>query len=361
MATVETDLRFDERFAGRLKQVFLYLTDECNTRCVHCYYKPWLKDHHGEMPTEVVQALLQKFRSLGATKVSLLGGEPTQYGQAPGNERLGRIVTLARQIGYTYIRIVTNGLFDDSLLCDPELRRIDEITFSVDGDTPEVHNSLRGTNAFQRVIRSLRHAVSLGYRVHMTMCVHRGNIGLTATGEPLLVRAIRWAASLGVHSFNFHPLLRMGVARDGWTGETDIEPEQWIQAYRLIQSLTQQGHFGITVRIPIRFVSSLQLSNHPQYYGYCSVRSADRLDVHPNGTMHTCALHTGTSTAVATFRHLDNRVRIQWEERDGELDQGPLMTAGVHPCHVIKRTPDGLTPLCISLKTSQEDRIEFVN
>ena len=131
LRVVESDPRFDRRFDGRLMQVFLYVTDECNIRCTQCYYKPWLKKGHAEMPTNVALSLLQKFRELGAIKLSFLGGEPTLYGQADGNEPLPYLIEAARGIGFEYIRMVTNGLFDQTLLQDERLRGIDEITFSI--------------------------------------------------------------------------------------------------------------------------------------------------------------------------------------------------------------------------------------
>src|SRR5258708_6320331 len=105
MKVVEADPRFDRRFTSRLMQVFLYVTDECNIRCTQCYYSPWLKKGHAEMPTSVALALLRKFRELGAIKVTLLGGEPTLYGQAPGNKPLSYLVRVAHQIGFEYVRM----------------------------------------------------------------------------------------------------------------------------------------------------------------------------------------------------------------------------------------------------------------
>jgi MoaA/NifB/PqqE/SkfB family radical SAM enzyme len=202
MTIVESDPRFDRRFKGRLMQVFLYVTDECNLRCTQCFYKPSLKKSHAEMPTNVLLSLLRKFRELGAIKVSFLGGEPTLYGQAEGNQPLPFLIRASRDMGFEYIRIVTNGLFDENLLRDERLREGNEITFSMDGDTAEVHNALRGRKTFERALRNLQAAVRLGYTVHVTTCAHRGNIGRTQDGTLVLSRVIKWAAKLGVKSVN---------------------------------------------------------------------------------------------------------------------------------------------------------------
>jgi molybdenum cofactor biosynthesis enzyme MoaA len=352
---VVADARFDRHFGGRLMQIFLYVTDECNIRCTQCFYKPSLKKGHAEMPTDVALSLLQKFRNLGAVKVSFLGGEPTLYGQAPGNQPLPYLVKACRRMGYEYIRLVTNGLFDDSLLSDDRLQEIDEITFSFDGDNPQIHNSIRGRGTFERSIRRLQAAVQLGYAVHVTMCAHRGNIGQTEDGTPILSRAIKWAASIGVKSMNIHPILRMGVPRDGWTGETEIDPHDWISTYRMIQTSIRKGEFDIPVRLPIRFANKSEFNESPKLHGYCSVKLADRLDVHRNGQMHTCTLHNSSTISVATFEESADHLRINWTKSGNELDQASFKDSEEHPCAVMKLLPGTLLPLCVSLKPGQDE------
>lgn len=357
LRVVDSDPRFDRRFDGRLMQVFLYVTDECNIRCTQCYYKPWLKKGHAEMPTNVALSLLQKFRELGAVKLSFLGGEPTLYGQADGNEPLPHLIEAARGMGFEYVRMVTNGLFDQTLLRDERLRGIDEITFSMDGDTAEIHNALRGRTTYERSLKNLQATIREGYTVHVTMCVHRGNIGRVQDGMLMLSRAIKWAAAMGVKSFNMHPLFRMGVARDDWTGETDIDPLEWVPVYREIRASIKHGEYGIPVRMPLRFATTTEFDGNPRYHGYCSVKLADRLDVHPNGQMHTCALHSGTPVSVAAFEERGERIRITWADHNNELSEYPFRDGEDHPCVIMKGFPDSLRPLCISLKPDQNEFI----
>ena len=334
----------------------MYITDECNIRCEQCFYTPWLKRGNAEMSTAAAISLLRKFRELGAVKVTFLGGEPTLYGRAPGNEPLPYLVAAAQNLGFGYTRVVTNGLFDKALLSDSRLRRINEITFSIDGDTPEVHNRLRGGRTHEKALRNLEAAVRTGYTVHLTMCAHRGNIGRTADGTLLLSRAIQWAASLGVKSFNLHPLFRMGVPRDLWMGETDIQPNEWISVYRELQGCATRGEFGIPLRLPLRFTTPSEFSATPRLHGYCSVKHADRLDIHPNGQIHTCALHIGTPISVAHFQDEGEHLQIQWAQKHNEIETHPFKDGQNHPCPVMQGFPNGLLPLCISLKPGQ---VEF--
>jgi len=70
----EIDPRFKEYFKN-LKQVFLYITDECNLRCIHCLYKPDLAFHlkEKEIDLETALALISDFREMGASKLTIMG------------------------------------------------------------------------------------------------------------------------------------------------------------------------------------------------------------------------------------------------------------------------------------------------
>lgn len=365
MTNIDSDLRFDRHFDGRLMQIFLYITDECNLRCDHCFYKPFLKtkqanmiNNQVEIPTDVALTLLQKFRDLGAIKISFLGGEPTLYGQDSQNKPLSYLIGAARRMGFEYIRLVTNGQFKKDLLRDDRLQALDEITFSMDGDTSAIHDALRGQGTYERALTNINLAVSLGYKVHVTMCLHRGNDGRTHDGIRIISRAIKWAAAMGVSSFNIHPLFRMGVPRDAWTGETKIDPVEWISVYREIKECISRGEYGIPVRIPLRFVTTSQFDAEPQRYDYCSLRLADRLDVHPNGQMHTCTLNAATPISVANFKEEWGRIRIEWAEQNNELEKCSFNKNGeYHPCLLMNGLPDGLRPLCVSLKPGQDEFI----
>lgn len=60
----EIDPKFRDYFEKRLQQVFLYITDECNLRCIHCLYKPHLIFHlkKKEIELETALALISDFK-----------------------------------------------------------------------------------------------------------------------------------------------------------------------------------------------------------------------------------------------------------------------------------------------------------
>jgi MoaA/NifB/PqqE/SkfB family radical SAM enzyme len=350
------DDRFIDHFRGYLAQVFLYITDECNLRCTQCYYKPWLQTGHAEMDTGVMFELLAAFRGLGARKLSLLGGEPTLYGQAPGNLPLPAIAKYARELGFEYIRVVTNGLFNANRIKEGLFGDFDEVTFSMDGDSPNLHDRLRGRGHFIQTLENLRLVIATGQTVQVTTCVHRGNIGKTEDGQLLLDRAIRWAQDEGVSVINFHPLFKMDIPRDSWSGPTDIDPVVWTEVYNQIRKNIEEGCYRIAIRIPQRFVTTSEFNRHKSSYGYCPVKMRERIEVHPNGQIHSCALNNGTPIALARFALEQQQLRLRWiDGTNNEIKRYPFDLTESHPCAIMARDFSGLAPLCISFKPHQSD------
>ena len=128
------DQRFKDFFQDNLKQVFLYLIDDCNLRCVQCLYKLDIcfQVEKKEIAFEDAVKLISDFRELGAVKLTLMGGEPTLYGKKDGNKQLLELIKKSKELGYEYVRIDTNGQFDSELLEKPEFKMLDEVTFSID-------------------------------------------------------------------------------------------------------------------------------------------------------------------------------------------------------------------------------------
>ena len=335
-----------------LKQVFLYITDRCNLRCEHCLYKPNLTFQldNKEIKIDTALKLIASFREMGASKLTIMGGEPTLYGIEGGNRPLLKLISEAEKLKYEYIRIDTNGLFSHDLLFKNEFKKLDEITFSLDGHTPEINDQIRGKGSFEKCVQNIQNAVKLGYRVDVTACVHRGNIDRGAEGRLLLHDLIEFVISLGVNRVNFHPVFKMGVPRDTWIWETDIQPEQWVTVRKEIIRNVENGKYTIPVRIPHRFVTQDEFEGDPEYYGYCSAKMGERVLVHPNGIIRSCAILIGTPYGVARF----SEDGIVWDNSTtNELCKHKLNICT--SCSNQEKDFGNLVPLCISFKAKQDE------
>lgn len=345
---VTSDPEFKAYFK-QLQQVFIYVTDNCNLSCEQCLYKPLLRRRE-EFRLDVATSLLAEFRKMGADKLSVLGGEPTTYKHLP------EFIRYSKETGYKYVRMDTNGQFDPSLLDSRDIQRLDEITFSLDGDTPGINDPIRGSGTFAKCLGNIKKAVSLGLNVNITCCVHKGNIGCDEGDNLLVNRMIYFAHRIGVKRINFHPLFRMGVPRDDWAGDTDISPDEWGNVYSAIEHNADSQQYEIPVRIPQRFIKSSDFENNPAYFGYCPVKMGERVLVHPNGQIQICALMIGTPFSIAHYAVKGDAIKIAWEHGlSNELSKFDLNEPT--PCTNQTRNFGSLVPLCISFKPNQQEYI----
>lgn len=349
------DPRFTEHFRN-LKQVFLYVTDECNLRCVHCLYKPDLIFHLKEKEIELntALALVSDFREMGATKLTIMGGEPTLYGVSRDWEPLLILIREAKRLGYEYVRIDTNGQFKGSLLVKEDFKKLDEITLSLDGPTSAINDPIRGAGTFEKCVANLKKAVELRYSVDITCCLHKGLLVRDVDGNLLLDTMILFAESLSVGRINFHDLFKAGIPRDCWTGNIDTSLQEWVDAWAEIQKNIEAGRYKIPVRIPQCFVAEEEFDRNPEYYGYCPAKMGERVLIHPNGIIRICSLLIGTPYGIARFYE----DRIVWDEsptnelRGHELDEDT-------PCTNQHKSKyfGNFVPLCVSFKPRQKELI----
>ncbi len=351
----QIDPRVREYFKN-IKQVFIYIIDECNLNCVQCLYKPNLtfriKDK--EIPLETANALISDFREIGARKLTIMGGEPTLYGADKEWSSLMAVISNAKMVGYEYVRIDTNGQFDARLLVKKDFFSLDEITFSLDGHTAEINDPVRGKGSFEKCTSNIRRAVELGYNVNITSCLHKGMLFRYPDGNLALDKMILFAEELGVPVINFHDLFKSGIPRDTWSGNIEIFLHEWLGVYTEIQANIESGKYKIQVRMPQSFVTPCEFETKPAYYGYCPVKLGERVLIHPDGIMRVCSLLIGTPYGVAKF--YDNK--IVWDES---------MTNEMRDHDSINNTPctnqnksnklKPFVPLCVSFKPKQKEYI----
>jgi MoaA/NifB/PqqE/SkfB family radical SAM enzyme len=344
--------RFVEHFRN-LQQVFLYITDECNLSCVQCIYKPSITYQiERSIKPATARELLSAFRNLGAYKLTLLGGEPTLYGLREGSEPLFDIVAFAKDIGYEYVRIDTNGQFRPTLLDDDRFHRLDEIAFSVDGLSSEMNDPIRGPNTFHNSVARIKDAIAKGYKTTITCCVHNQFVNRDVTNELLIHRMILFAQELGIQTINFHDLFKVGVPMDTWTGDLDPEIEAWVLAFEEIRAKVRAGEYDIHVRLPQCFITRAEFDRNPRYYGYCPVKMGERVMVHPHGVIRICSNLICTAYGVARY----TEDAIDWdhgfsnEMREHDLSRHtPCTNRSRH------RKYGKYVPLCFSFKPDQDD------
>lgn len=352
----QMDKKFKDYFKNNLRQVFLYLIDDCNLRCTQCLYKLEIGFQicKKEIAFEDAVKLISDFREMGAIKLTLMGGEPTLYGAKEGNKPLLDLIKKSKELGYEYVRIDTNGQFDSELLDKPEFKMLDEITFSLDGPNREINDPIRGYGSFEKCLKNILKAKELGYNIDITSCISKETIKRDEKGNLNLDKMIKFAEDIGIEKINFHNLFKTGVPRDYFSGNLDITIEEWFKVWEEIQDKIDNDEYKIPVRVPQSFTTREEFNKNPKYYGYCSCKNGSRILAHPNGMLRVCSLMIGTPYGIA--KYYDNK--IVWDESptnelaDHKMDENT-------PCtNQSKHNRYGkYVPTCVSFKPRQSEMI----
>lgn len=345
---MNADKKITEVFQGKLCQVFMYLIDKCDLNCVHCLYKTQLTFQLSKkmIPFDIAKSLLDEFRKLGATKITLMGGEPTLYPNLP------ELITYAKNIGYSYVRIDTNGMFNPKILEDSNMKNLDEITFSLDGYNNKTNDPYRGKGVFKKCSSNIKYALKLGYKVQITSCIHKG-LTRVDNGKLGIIRMIEYAKKLGIDSINFHDLLKMKIPRDVWTSDIAPSFKKYSSAIEKVMEYMDKNK-SFKIRIPQRLIKASLFLKNPEYYGYCSGRQSDRLLVFPDGTLRTCSLLIGSPYYVGTY----DKNNIKWN--NSPTNESIRYNKKCYsPCSVSKNTcgDKSIIPLCIAFKPNQNEPI----
>jgi len=148
------------------------VTYECNLRCKHCYENAGQK--RPELSTDEAKQVLDKIAKLsgiGLPALSFSGGEPLV------RKDFFEIAAYAKKrVGY--LSIASNG----TLITRDNAKRIkdvgvDYVEISVDGATPEIHDSFRGiSGSFERTMDGVKNSLDAGLDTCIATVLHRDNM-----------------------------------------------------------------------------------------------------------------------------------------------------------------------------------------
>ena len=341
--------QFKMYFNQKVKQIFLYLIDDCNLRCKQCLYKTELTFQlkNKLIPFEEAVNLMKEFYKLGARKITFMGGEPTLYGKLP------QLIHEAKLIGYKYSRIDTNGTFESTLLDNPYMKELNEITFSLDGYTREMNDKIRGEGVFEKCVNNIKLAINKGYEVHITTCVHNG-LTKKVDDKLSLLKMIKFLKSLGVKKINMHDLFKADIPRDLWSDSIDTTIEEYMEAYLDVLDYKEKTKDN-DIRMPQCVTTKDEFQREPKYYGYCSVKQFDRALLFPNGMIRVCSLMIGTPYCVGFF----DKNSIYWNTTPTNEINGHKMNIDT-PCtnqNKGDKFSNGYVPLCVSFKPKQDEPV----
>jgi MoaA/NifB/PqqE/SkfB family radical SAM enzyme len=151
--------------------VEINLLNACNLRCVYCRC-PEVTTRL--LTTEQWSDVIRQLGTVGAVRIRFQGGEPTLRKDFP-------VLSAAVQEAGAVSGVTTNGL---AIAAQPALLdHVDEVIFSLDAVTPEIHDRLRGAGTHAQVVRAIDVARERGVHTYVSMVVTNANLDEI---EPLL-------------------------------------------------------------------------------------------------------------------------------------------------------------------------------
>jgi len=185
------------KWLPRPKGIIYEITPRCNLHCRFCYnvWKNGANYPSGEMDTDAARNLLARVVKQSAAKiVTISGGEPFLRSDLPS------ICAFLRGLKVK-VNIVTNGT-----LCSMEMMRdcveagVALFEFPLLASDREIHDSLVGGDAFDKVLDAMANARASGARVVTTFIMTRKNLDFLA--ETLELNAALRVDGVMLNRFN---------------------------------------------------------------------------------------------------------------------------------------------------------------
>jgi MoaA/NifB/PqqE/SkfB family radical SAM enzyme len=304
------------------EQVFFFITQQCNIRCITCYALESLGKMN-DLDYNSKINIIHHYKKLGATKLTLLGGEPTLDPDLPD------IIVEAKKIGFEFVRINTNGLFNTNLLSNEKFKNIDLICFSIDGSNDYVNNRIRKHGSLKNTLSNIRQAKKYGYEV-------RVNVTVTSLNVDNVFDLITLAEEEGASLIYFNIVMLMGEALKN--EELEVRPKKWLEVYNRV--LSNHNNYSIKIKIPPCFSATDELKYHKSHGHKCIIPEKSRVYVTSNGDV------------FGSIVHMDNtNYRIGYFKNDKYFKCREINVNNSLYCKYITCNSNGYYPLCIHYKT----------
>lgn len=155
----------------KLDFMWLELTSNCNSKCLHCYAEcepssaaPEQVPHHRWL------SLIDEGKQAGATAIQLIGGEPLLY---PAWREL---VVKAYDLGYEFIEIFTNGTLVNDECVDFFKQYNVSIATTIYADNAETHDKITlQPNSFNKTMTAVKKIMEANIPLRIASIIMKDN------------------------------------------------------------------------------------------------------------------------------------------------------------------------------------------
>jgi radical SAM protein with 4Fe4S-binding SPASM domain len=217
---------------GRLLTMEIEFSLRCNFRCPYCYV-PGKEQAQDELSVAEIRSAILQARALGASRIIVLGGEPTIYPATPG------IIEFIRENGLE-VELFTNGTGVTGEYAAMLHRHQVRVALKMNAFDAELQNRLSGHAGAHRIIHAaLERLKAVGYpdadhQLAISSVICRQNIAD-------LPRLWRWAREQGIMPY-FEIITPQADALDNpWL---DVSPPELEGFFRTIAAMDERlfGH-----------------------------------------------------------------------------------------------------------------------
>ncbi len=286
-----------------LRYLYIYLTDECNLNCTHCWQSaPFAgRGKYSILKLSKCKKFLDDAIAMGLKKITFSGGEPLlnpEFHQFSQYFRNNSIETT----------VETNGM----LIANNEiLATIEECDIycavSIDGSKPETHNKHRGNEtAFERTVRSIDKLEEKKINFQVIMAISKFNYHELV---PLLdwIKD-RWSCC---NAFKINIVTALGRAEAMDKKGLLFNAEELTGITEDIAVLSDRYPFKVLLHIDTVFFSFKNLMKKYSCGGYCGYESG--LSILANGNVSICSL--GKQMDKYIFGHVSTiDVKDTWKK-----------------------------------------------
>lgn len=253
----------------------IYLTNDCNLRCKHCWVSGGEKTDY--LGFELVKKRVSEAIEMGVRYFLLTGGEPFMH---PNIEEI--ILYIVSHEG-VFLSVETNA----TMINDKQIKQLAQfndrvkLIASVDASSASVHDSIRGIiGAFDITIKTVKKLIENELLEQCIMAVSKINIYE-------IEHTIKLCISMGVRYLRVLPVQPCGRGEEMSEGSVTFSVQEQIDFYEKMQLLAEKYQDIIKVRTPIP-PAFMELSKIKHYQNECSF--CNRLTLLANGRYSMCGI-----------------------------------------------------------------------
>lgn len=153
--------RTDVKLKQRSSSVHLYLTNNCNMRCPHCYMFAGVKKEDELMPDEIKE-VIRGLAKNGINSIVLSGGEPLT------NPNFEEFVLLASSLGLE-VEVLSNGTLWTDEMVERLSTSLSSVQISIDGFDEDSNSIIRGKGNFDKALHTVDTLLENGIKVSVAM------------------------------------------------------------------------------------------------------------------------------------------------------------------------------------------------